>query len=238
MAFASCSALTDITLPDGVTSIGGQAFLWCSSLTNFALPKSLTTLYSEAFHGCSGLTNVVIPNGVTVIPTFAFADCTGLKTVTIGRGVTNIAGNAFTDCRGLTSITIPSNVRAIDSYAFSSCPNLAAIYFQGDAPVAGSYVFQNDSVTVYRLPNTGGWEGFTQGTPVLWDPHASGLEMRANQFGFTVGIPSGATVVVEACTNLSNPVWCPVGTNTAGANYFTDPQSGSNPKRFYRLRNP
>jgi hypothetical protein len=181
---------------------------------------------------------VVIPNGVATIPIFAFCGCTGLKSVTIGTGVTYIAGNAFSGCTRLTSLTLPKGVKTIDSYAFGSCPNLNAIYFQGDAPLTGSYVFQNDIVTLYRLPNTSGWESFTQGSTVLWDPKASGLGVQGNQFGFTVGIPAGATIIVEACTNLVGGVWCPVGTNTAGANYFTDPQSASNPKRFYRLRNP
>jgi hypothetical protein len=238
MAFASCSALTTITLPEGVTTIGGQAFLWCSHLTNFALPKGLTTLYSEAFHGCSGLTNVVIPNGVATIPTFAFCDCTGLRTVTLGNGVTRIAGNAFADCPRLTQITIPAGVTAIDNSAFAGCTSLNAMYFQGNAPTMGSTVFQSGTPTAYYMPRATGWTTFTQASAVLWDPQASGLGLQGNQFGFTVGIPSGATIIVEACTDLGNPVWYPVGTNSGAANYFTDPQSGSNPKRFYRLRNP
>jgi hypothetical protein len=46
--------------------------------------------------------------------------------------------------------------------------------------------------------------------------------------------------VVEACTNLSNPVWQPVQTNTftAGTAYFSDPQWTNYPGRFYRLRSP
>ena len=51
---------------------------------------------------------------------------------------------------------------------------------------------------------------------------------------------TGLTVVVEACTNLHNPVWSPVATNTlAGdSSYFSDPQSSNYPARFYRLRSP
>jgi hypothetical protein len=47
-------------------------------------------------------------------------------------------------------------------------------------------------------------------------------------------------VVVEASTNLANPVWSPVGTNTltGGASYFSDPRWTNYPARFYRLRSP
>jgi hypothetical protein len=48
------------------------------------------------------------------------------------------------------------------------------------------------------------------------------------------------TVVVEACTNLANPTWYPLATNTlsGGSAYFSDPQWTDYPTRFYRLRSP
>jgi hypothetical protein len=47
-------------------------------------------------------------------------------------------------------------------------------------------------------------------------------------------------VVVEACTNLANPIWYPLATNTltGGSYYFNDPQWTNYPSRFYRLRSP
>jgi len=46
--------------------------------------------------------------------------------------------------------------------------------------------------------------------------------------------------VVEACTNLTNPIWFPVGTNTltGGSSYFSDAQWTNYPARLYRLRSP
>ncbi|MBK7999774.1 MAG: hypothetical protein IPK15_13930 [Verrucomicrobia bacterium] len=43
---------------------------------------------------------------------------------------------------------------------------------------------------------------------------------------------------MEACTDLTNPVWSPVGTNTLtdGSSYFGDPQWTNSRTRFYRLR--
>jgi len=62
----------------------------------------------------------------------------------------------------------------------------------------------------------------------------------ASCFGFTVTGSSNLVIVVEACTNLANPVWLPVGTNTltGGSCYFSDPQWTNYPVRFYRFRSP
>ena len=62
--------------------------------------------------------------------------------------------------------------------------------------------------------------------------------VRTNQFGFNLDWASGMTVVVEACTNLANPTWHPIGTNTltTGSAYFNDPQWTNYTARFYRLR--
>jgi hypothetical protein len=62
--------------------------------------------------------------------------------------------------------------------------------------------------------------------------------MQTNQFGFNINWATGQTVAVEACTNLANPAWQPVQTNTlmTGTAYFSDPQWTNYPNRFYRLR--
>ena len=64
--------------------------------------------------------------------------------------------------------------------------------------------------------------------------------MRTNQFGFNITGTSDLVVVVEACTDLANPVWSPLGTNTltGDSSYFSDPQWTNYPGRFYRLRSP
>jgi hypothetical protein len=67
-------------------------------------------------------------------------------------------------------------------------------------------------------------------------PASVGVQM--NQFGFNLTGASDQVVVVEACTDLANPVWLPVGTNTltGGTSYFSDPQCTNYPARYYRLR--
>ena len=118
--------ITDLEIPNSVTSIGYQAFLNCSGLTSITIPNSVTTIGYSAFEGCSGLTSVTIGNSVTFIGADAFCDCSGLTSVTIPNSVKSIGGYAFDGCSGLTSVTINSN--SIISKPYSSESNLSRIF--------------------------------------------------------------------------------------------------------------
>ncbi len=120
--------VTDLVIPDSVTSIGDYAFRGCTGLTNITIPDSVTSIGADAFSSCTGLTSVTIPDSVTSIGNYAFAYCTGLKSVTIGNSVTSIGNYAFSNCTGLTSVTIPNSVTSIGSSAFSGCTGLKGVY--------------------------------------------------------------------------------------------------------------
>jgi len=103
----------------------------------------------------------------------------------------------------------------------------------------------DDNETVYYLPGTTGWGSTFGGLPTkLWNPQmqtsGASFGVRSNQFGFTITGSSGLVVVVEACTNLANPTWSPVSTEslTTGPAYFSDPQWANYGSRFYRLSMP
>ena len=211
------------TIPNSITNIGSAAFAGCARLASVTIPGTVTTIGIDAFYGCSGLTSVAIPNSITVIGDSTFVGCASLTSVTIGSGVTRIGFSAF-----------------------SGCTSLKGVYFRGNAPIAVPDLSGGDTAaTVYYLPGTTGWGLALGGRPTaLWrlqfQPGDSSFGVRTNQFGFNISWASGRVVVVEACTDLAQPIWSPVGTNTLtdGSSYFSDPQWTNHPARFYRLRSP
>jgi len=151
-AFSGCTGLTDITIPNSVTSIGGSAFLGCTGLTGIIIPNSVTSIGGSAFAHCIGLTDVTIPNSVTSIGDSAFRDCTGLTSITIPNSITSISGWAFFGCTGLTGITIPNSVTSINGWAFAECTGLTEIHCKSFQPAAlGSYIFDNVNKTTCKL---------------------------------------------------------------------------------------
>jgi hypothetical protein len=227
-----------------VTSIGTNAFSNCTNLTSVTIPNSVTNIGNGAFAFCSSLASVTISNGVTNIGDGAFVVCYSLTNVTIPNSVTSIGNDAFSWCTSLTSVTIGNSVTNIESFAFFNCYSLTGVYFLGCPPSLGPSVFYGDpNVIIYYLRGTTCW-GTTFGGLPTWNPQVqtgdANFGVRTNRFGFTVTGNSNLVIVVEACTNLANPTWSPVGTNTltGGSSYFSDPQWTNYRARFYRLRSP
>ena len=80
-AFALGCGVTQYTIPNSVTTIGGWAFYNCGSLTSVTIPGSVKTIGNSAFNNCYSLTSVTIPGSVKTIGEEAFYSCTSLKTV-------------------------------------------------------------------------------------------------------------------------------------------------------------
>ena len=109
--------IENLTIPDGVTSIGRNAFRGCSGLTSVTIPNSVTSIGSSAFYNCTNLTSVTMGNGVTIIGSGAFYGCGGLADVTIPDGVTSIGHAAFDGCNvALYDITTIPDVRLVDGW--------------------------------------------------------------------------------------------------------------------------
>jgi len=247
-AFYRNASLTSVTIPNSVTYIGSFAFERCVNLTNVTFGSGVTSIGYNAFSR-TALTTVTIPNGVTYIDNQAFGNCASLTSVEIPSSVTGIGGSAFAGCANLASVTIPSSVTDIGVLAFASCASLNSVYFQGNAPRVGVLVFEGSAiVTVYYLPGTTGWDPtFGYRPTTLWVLPAPLIlnngprfGVQTNRFGFIISWAMNLPVVVEACTDLAQPIWSPVGTNTLtdGSSYFSDPQWRNHPTRFYRLRSP
>ena len=140
-AFYNCKGLTNITIPNSATSIGGSAFRGCTGLTSITIPNSVTSIGDHAFYGCRGLTSITIPDSVTSIGSSAFWYCSGLTSVTISNSVTSIDEGAFRDCSGLTSVVIPDSVTSIGYEAFDGCSGLTSIIIPDSVTSIGARVF-------------------------------------------------------------------------------------------------
>ena len=203
-AFESCSGLTSITLPSGVTEIGKFAFLHCSGLTSITLPSGLTEISSSAFSGCSGLTSITLPSGLTEISSSAFSGCSGLTSLTLPSGLTEIGYSAFKSCSGLTSLTLPSGLTEISSSAFSGCSGLTSITLPSGVTMIYSSAFESCSgLTSIALPS-----GLTE----IGVNAFSGCSGLTSIYVYAEKLPNMGSDVFDGCDAKKCTVYVPKGT--------------------------
>ena len=119
-------------------------------VTNLVIPDGVTSIKDYAFYNCTSLESITIGNGVTTIGGYAFYDCDSLTSLTIPDSVTTIGGYAFYDCDSLTSVTIPDSVTEIGDKAFRSCINLREVYCKPTTPPSiGEYTFASSEIKIY-----------------------------------------------------------------------------------------
>jgi hypothetical protein len=97
-AFAGCTSLSEITIPDSVITVSGSAFADCTSLISIMIPDSVTNLEPDVFVGCTSLISIAIGNGVTSVWSYMFRGCTNLNAITVGTlkpGLTGVDGVLF-----------------------------------------------------------------------------------------------------------------------------------------------
>ena len=100
----------------------GHIYLNGSEITELNIPNSVTSISNYAFYNCTGLTSVTIPNSVISISYGAFAGCNGLTSVTIGNSVTSIGNHAFNGCSNLTEIySLALTPPTIETNTFKGC---------------------------------------------------------------------------------------------------------------------
>jgi len=154
-AFSGCGSLKSITIPDSVTSIGSGAFMNCSGLSNIVISENVTSIGTNAFYGCSSLESVTILGGVTTVANYSFRDCVNLSSITLPESVTSIGAGAFWKCNNLTSIILPENVTSIGTFAFLNCWSLTSINIPEGVTSIGSGMFSGcSSLTSITIPDS------------------------------------------------------------------------------------
>lgn len=164
-AFWNCNSLTNVTIPNSVTTIYNYAFQSCYRLKSISLGNEIKTIGEKAFEGCSNLSNITLPTEITSIGYRAFyntayynnasnwedgalyignalvatnTDMDG-KSYAIKKGTTMIATKAF-EYRKVTSIELPSSLTNIGESCFEDC-NLTSIVIPDTVTTIGNQAF-------------------------------------------------------------------------------------------------
>ena len=145
--------MTEIVIPQSVTSIDASAFRGCTNIVKITVKEGNTVYHSD--NNCLietesrtlilGCQNSSIPNdgSVTSIGRYAFNGCIGLTSVEIPDCVTNIGYAAFRGCTGLTTLVIPNSVITIEDYAFAECSEISSLTMGNNVEKIGSYAFSD-----------------------------------------------------------------------------------------------
>lgn len=208
------------SIKEGVRIICDKAFFYCRSLTDIVIPDSVTSIGDKAFFRCSSLTSLVIPDGVTRIGTGTFFGCESLSSLVIPNGVTCIGDGAFSGCRFLSGIVIPNSVTSIGDCAFGGCSSFLIKYISIPKSViclnGNPFVNWNGKLECLS-PN------FIYEDDVLFNKDKSKIISFRNQAIRSYIIPSSVTSIGDSafagCSSLSN-IAIPSSVNSIGDKAF------------------
>ena len=140
----NCSAITSLTIPEGVKTIGQNAVAGCTKLQTVSLPKSVTDVGQYAFEDCTSLQAINISNGNNVYYSVdgvlffknSYKGMTELlkypegrvdRSYTVPDGVSIISSKAFYHADKVQKVTLPDSMRTISYSAFEGCGQLESI---------------------------------------------------------------------------------------------------------------
>lgn len=137
-----CLEITNVTISDGVTSIGSYAFCYCS-VKSITLPFGLKHIGSSAFFNCPNIQQIKIPDSVEYIDPYAFSLCKGLHTVQLPASLTLISEELFAECDNLRNLSIPDTVTEIGANAFSKCTEFSLTGLPDGIKSIGAAAFED-----------------------------------------------------------------------------------------------
>ena len=144
-AFEEC-AFQSIIIPEGVVNIGIFAFKNCTALEHISLPTGITKINQEMFANCTSLKSITMPDGITSIGYKAFSNCTSLQITELPCAVEWITESSFENCTSLSHIVLPEKVSSIGSRAFWGCDNIKSITMHVNVSSVGTAAFPKNSV--------------------------------------------------------------------------------------------
>ena len=132
-AFAYCASLTTIVFEEGFKgTLGGSAFMSTTAVTTLTLVEGITSIPSQCFWTCgsksSGIDKVTLPDSVTSLAGRAF-NGSGIKELEIRKtsNLSSITGDAFAGMKSIKSIYLPTGVVISCDNLFQYCHNLEEV---------------------------------------------------------------------------------------------------------------
>ena len=142
-AFANCTKLKSIILPDTIIRIEDNAFYNCTSLEEFTFPESIQEIGKKAFANCSSLNLIVLPDKITELPENLFSGCSNLQEISLSDKVSKIGKSCFSGCEQLKSINLQNEILEISEGLFLDCKNLEQIVFSEKIKKISKNAFAN-----------------------------------------------------------------------------------------------
>lgn len=148
-AFCECKDITKVNLPTSLKQIQYQGFRQTTNLKSISLPKGLEVLGGRAFNA-SGITSIVIPGTVKTVGVLAFFQ-SYIEKATIEEGVEILESSAFRQC-GLKEITIPGSVKEIKDSCFSEIWGLSKVTINNGVEKIDGGAFYYTAIKEIEIP--------------------------------------------------------------------------------------
>ena len=149
-AFRNCAQLSDVTLSEGLETIGDYCF-YDSAVRKIIIPDTVSSVGEFAFWGCRGLKELTLPNNLSEIKKGTYGS-TGLRSVVLPASVRSISAYAFSDCFNLDSVSLPEGLQSIDFTAFSRCPYLKELIIPASTTGLAFRQFDNFTTELHIAP--------------------------------------------------------------------------------------
>ena len=203
--FLNGEEVTDLIIPNEVTSISASAFAYCYGLNSVVIPEEVKGIGSSAFAGCDNLKSITINGSSTEIESYAFnsnsqkmvyyPDLTTWCKSSFGSSFNNY--RLFINGAEIKELIIPEDVKEIGKNAFAGYTGLTSVKFSNSVKTISDYAFRNCT----RLTSVTFSESIT-------DIGVGAFQGCSNLYSIVLpdGVVSLANEVFRDCSNLTSVI--------------------------------